>query len=283
MIKYHNINGVITPVEASFVHVSELALHRGYGIFDYFLVKEGQPVFFDDYLDRFEASARTMYLDIPLTREQLKTQVYELIAANNTPNSAIKILLTGGCSSDGYTPEKPNLMILGFMPPVYPQELLDNGYRLMTHEHVRDIAEVKTINYVESLLVHNKLRSLKAHDVLYHKNDLISESSRSNFFLVKQDNTIVTTARDILFGVTRKHILSLAEKHYKIEVRDVFLDEVFSAKEAFLSSSTKGAFPVTKIDDHQIGDGKFGKVTLHLNSLFDTYVEKYISSNKTTI
>ncbi len=278
MIKYYNINGVITPAEKAMMHVSDLSLHRGYGIFDYFLVRDNTPIFFDDYLDRFEASAAKMYLDIPISRQALKDRVYELIAANKISNFAIKLLLTGGYSSDGYTPEQPNLMILGYEPPVYPESLIESGFKLMTCEHVRQIADVKTINYVASLIVDRERRAAGATDVLYHKKGLVSESSRSNFFIVKQDNTIVTTDKDILFGVTRKHILALAKDHYKVEVRAVFLDEVFSAKEAFLTSSTKGTFGVTQIDDYKINDGKIGKVTLHLDDLFWGHVQQYISN-----
>lgn len=280
MIKYYNLNGVQTPIEKAYIHISDLAIHRGYGIFDYFVVTEGEPVFFDDYLDRFEESAAKMHLRIPLSRVELKTQIRALIAANEAPNSAIKLVLTGGYSSDGYTPEQENLFILAYPQITYSEELMTKGLHLLPYEHVRDIPEIKTLNYVASLMAQQNMLAVGAQDVLYHKNGYVSESSRSNFYLVKEDNTIVTSDRDVLFGITRKHLLLLAKEHYKVEVRAVFLDEVFSAKEAFISSSTKGAFPVTRVADKWIGNGKAGKVTMHLDKMFNEHVEAYIQDRK---
>ena len=53
MIKYYSINGQLVPKEEASLGVTDLALIRGYGLFDFFLVKQGQPLFFDDYLDRY--------------------------------------------------------------------------------------------------------------------------------------------------------------------------------------------------------------------------------------
>lgn len=282
-MKYHNINGQLTAVEDAYIHISDLAIHRGYGIFDYFWVVEGQPLFLEDYLDRFERSAKKMQLEIPVSRTTLKAYIYELFTANEAPTSAIKIILSGGYSGDGYTPEKPNLILMGMKQPRYSTEIMEKGFHLITHEHVRAIADVKTTNYVASILAMREVKAKGGHDVLYHKNGLVSESSRSNFFLVKQDNTIVTAASDILYGITRKQIIDLAKQEYKVEIRDVFLDEVFSAKEAFITSSTKGALAVTRVDNKIIGDGNLGKVTLHLDKLFSKHVQTYLESTTVNV
>ena len=63
------------------------------------------------------------------------------------------------------------------------------------------------------------LKSRGADEVLYHSGGVIGEAPRSNFFLVTGDGVLVTPARNILEGVTRKHILALAGKVMRVEAR----------------------------------------------------------------
>src|SRR5688572_4620649 len=100
------------PLNEARLHVSDLAIQRGYGIFDFFRVQGRQVLFLDDYLDRFFQSAALMNLAVPYPVETLKTIIQNLIHQNNLPASGIKMILTGGYSEDGYHPAVPNLLLV---------------------------------------------------------------------------------------------------------------------------------------------------------------------------
>ncbi|EJF08451.1 D-amino-acid transaminase [Pontibacter sp. BAB1700] len=59
-------------------------------------------------------------------------------------------------------------------------------------------------------------------------------------------------------------MLSLAGRRYKTEVRDIRLEEVLQAREAFLTSTTKRILPIVQIDEAMIGTGKPGEVSMQL-------------------
>ncbi|MEM6699910.1 MAG: aminotransferase class IV, partial [Bacteroidota bacterium] len=163
------------------------------------------------------------------------------------------------------------------LPPIhFPQDILDNGLKLLLHDYVRYIPSVKMTNYVEVLRNRRRLKAADRNDLLFHFDGYISESSRSNFFLLTLDNKLVTSSDDILFGVTRKHLLELAKGYYELEIRPVRVEEIQTAKEAFICSSAKGAIGVVQIDDWQIGDGRVGEVTKHLGRLYDEEVAAYV-------
>jgi branched-chain amino acid aminotransferase len=144
------------------------------------------------------------------------------------------------------------------------EEKYQNGIKLLTVEHVRAIADIKTTNYTLPVWHSVNWKKLGAEDVLYHWNGQVSESSRSNFFLVK-DGVIHTPDQHILHGVTRKHLIQVAEQ---VVIRPIRLEEVWEADEAFISSTTKVLLPVTQLDDQKIGSGKAGKITLDLLEKF---------------
>jgi D-alanine transaminase/branched-chain amino acid aminotransferase len=89
-----------------------------------------------------------------------------------------------------------------------------------------------------------------ADDVLYYQEGIISECPRSNFFIVTKDDTIVTASKNILKGVMRNKLIEIAKTGFDVEERDVTIKEIKSAKEAFITSTTKTILPVREIDGH---------------------------------
>jgi branched-chain amino acid aminotransferase len=259
------INGDILPAEQAKIHVSDLGLVRGYGIFDFFRAIDGKPIFIEDHLDRFENSARLMNLPIPSSREQLRDIILEIIRLNPHPLLGVKMIMTGGYSEDGYTPaEKSNLIVTGKPFSFKPADV---GMKLMSLEYRREIPEIKTLNYIVPIRALQQMKAVGADDVLYHQNGKISESSRSNIFIVK-DEKIITPLDGALFGVTRKHILNFAKNHFEVEERDITTQEFWEADEVFTTGSTKRVVAITQTDNQVFSNGKVGKITQKLQELF---------------
>ena len=258
------LNGKFLPASEAYLHISDLAVQRGYGVFDFFKVEKQSPLFLDDYLERFYASASLMYLPVPYQREELRQILQRLIGLNNLEISGVKMILTGGYSENGFDPAAPNLLIQQ-QPLVLPSsEKVAKGISIITHEYLRDLPVVKSINYTTGIRLLHHMKEQKAEEVLYYINGVVTEFPRCNFFIVTQDNTVVTPAHNILKGITRKNVMALAAKKYNVEERDITLEEVMQAKEAFLTSTTKRILPIVQVDGKLIGTGAPGAVTLEL-------------------
>jgi branched-subunit amino acid aminotransferase/4-amino-4-deoxychorismate lyase len=280
MIRYYTINGERVPAETASLKVTDIGLLRGYGIFDFFLAREGHPLFLDDYLNRFYTSADLVYLPVPFPREQLKAQIYDLLEANEMTDAGVKLVMTGGYSLDGYVPADPNLIVMIYPLPPNAWEVSTTGIKLMSVKFQREVPEVKTTNYTTGIRLLGEMRAVQAQDLLYIDGESVRESVRSNFFIVKEDGTVVTPAEKILKGITRKRVIEVAAELGKIEIRDVHVSELATAKEAFLTSSTKGVMAVTRIDDIVIGDGKPGPIGQALQQGFLDKVHAYLESVK---
>ena len=258
------LNGEILPAEKAQLHVSDLGLLRSYGIFDFFRAIDGQPVFIEDHLDRFENSAKLMYLPIPESRDKLREIILEIIRLNPHKLLGVKMIMTGGYSEDGYTPSlKSNLIVMGKPFEFKPADV---GVKLMSMEYRREIPEIKTLNYIVPIRAIQQMKAVGADDVLYHQNGKISESSRSNIFIVK-DEKIITPLDGALFGVTRKHILNFAKNHFEVEERDVSTQEFFEADEVFTTGSTKRITAIIETDNQAFSNGKVGNITKKLQVL----------------
>lgn len=279
MIKYYNVNGEIVPIEKAVINVRDLGFLRGYSVFDFFRIYKGQPVFIEDHLARLEKSANKLGLEVPYSKVELVEKIIALAKANQIDFGGIKIILTGGYSTDGFLPVEPNFVMLASKLTTYDESVYTKGIKLMAYEYTRETPYTKTTNYLKPISLQQEIKDAEAFDVLYHDGVYISESARSNFFIVNQEGTIVTPDKDALEGITRKHVLEVARKHFKVEVRPLSIKETMAAREAFMTSSTKGVMPVKQVDFWRINKGIIGDTTKKLMELFKQHVEAYVGAS----
>ena len=115
------------------------------------------------------------------------------------------------------------------------------------------------------------VKEQQAQDVLYHNNGWMRECPRANFFIVTKDDALVTPGENILKGITRMQILKLAkENNIQVEEREISLEELYNAREVFITSSTKNILPVNKIDGNLINSGKKGELTFRMREILNS-------------
>jgi D-alanine transaminase/branched-chain amino acid aminotransferase len=247
------VRDTFLPAAQASLLVTDLSIQRGYGIFDYFMTLGGRSIFLDEHLDRFFHSAAQLRLPVSRTREELTAIIAGLQQRNAIPDSGIRMTLTGGYSADGYRLSEPNLIITQKPLDTDITPVCEPPIRLVTYPHCRQMPDTKTIDYLMAIWLQPYIRQHGANDVLYHQNGVVSECPRSNFFIVTVDDTIATPTRNILRGITRMKILEVAAARFRVEERDVTLEDIRAAKEAFIASTTNHVRPVSHVDGQPIG------------------------------
>ena len=278
-MEYQIINGQILHQEDAMIPITDIGMLRGYGVFDYFRIREGKPVFLADHIERLFHSMELMDMELDFERHHVKDMVIKLIEKNETTDGALRIVVTGGFSRDGYHPDGlSNLYMMLHKAPTYIPEAYEKGVKLISTPYQRDIPSAKTTIYVHSIHYAKKMEAENAMEVLYHWDGSISECSRSNIFFIDHENNLVTPSHGMLKGITRMYTISVAEKlGLQVNLRKIGMDEIDGMREAFITSTTKGVMPVIQIDDHFIGDGMPGVVTEKLMSAFADEVNAYLT------
>ena len=268
------INNSFVPYRDATLHISDVGLQRGFGIFDYFISVNGAIPFFDDYLNRFYLSAEKLNLKVPFDRGDLKKKIYHLLNENKLAITGVKLLLTGGFADDLYTPTDPNFLIINIPVPNYSDTYSD-GIKLLLLDYVRYLPEVKTTFYLPALSLLPELKRIGALETLYHHKGIVYETTRANFFIIK-NGVLITPSEGILKGITRKHVLKVARLQMKVEERIVKLDDIFDSDEIFITGTSKHILPVVNIDGKIIANGRPGTITNKLAQDFKAYYQDQI-------
>ncbi len=267
------VNGEILSMSDGVIGVSDLALQRGYGVFDFARTYNRKLFHFDKTIHRLRFSASELHLNLPIPDSEITAVSEHLIQESALNNPSIRLILTGGYSSSPFL-QHPNFIIIAEELPTYPASVYLFGAKLVMVKYQRELPHVKSINYMNAIRLEFLKHEKDAFDILYYSDNGITECPRNNFFVFQSD-TLVTPSSHVLFGITREIILKLASNHFPIEVRKIDPGELSSIDEAFITSTSKRVIPVTKIDAHEVGTGLVGERTRTIMQLFDEYTENY--------
>ena len=123
-------------------------------------------------------------------------------------------------------------------------------------------------------------RAMGFDDAIFLTDDgAVSEGSAMNLFLIR-NNKLITPSRtqNILEGITRDTVLTLASQEMGLEIEERLIDrtELYFADEAFFCGTGAQIAPITKIDNREIGTGEVGNLTKQLQDLYFQVVKNQL-------
>jgi branched-chain amino acid aminotransferase len=270
------INGTLVPWNDGVVHVSAHGLHYGTGVFEgirCYETADGAAVFrMEEHLDRLYASAAVYGLNIPYIREQLSEAVCEVVRENRFNNCYVRPLCYFGSQNlgvRGSCPVEAAILAWEDVEHVDTQAKIQ-GLRLTVSPWMKfDTRMIPTTakacgQYLNSVLAVREENQRGFDDaLLLNSSGNIAEASVANVFLVR-DGRLLTNdeTSSILPGITRKSVIQIAGSlGYEVEIRNLSLEDLWSAHEMFLTGTAVEVVPVREVDGTTIGDGMRGPVT----------------------
>ncbi len=270
------IDGEFVESSQAVIPVNDLALLRGYGVFDFLRTYGGKPFCVEEHIIRLKNSARLIGLSFPWTIDEVIGIVNQTLARNHYAESNVRIIVTGGPSDDFITPGNlPRLLVLAGELHHYPHKWYSRGVKVITVPGRRSIPGAKTINYLSALVALETAHLQDAVEAISIDRDgRVGEGQTSTVFAFSGDR-LLTNEDGILPGVTRELILRLTKPEFTQEIREITIEELLRADEIFMTASNKEVFPVVRVDDTVISTGSPGPRTRRVMKLFRDYTTRF--------
>jgi len=272
------------------VHVLVHTLHYGAGVFEgirCYETEQGAAVFrLKDHIDRLFYSAGTLKMKIPYSKEEFIEAVRETVRKNNVKSAYIRPICFFGYGKMGLNPKgAPVNCSIAVWP--WGKYLGEGSVKVKTSKYIRihpksTHADAKICgHYVNSIFASVEVKD-KGYDeaLLLNTEGFVEEGPGENFYIVKDGKIITPPLGNILPGITRKSVIQIA-KDEGIEVieKNIKLDDVYSADEAFFSGTAAEVTGIESVDDKKIGKEAPGPITTKLRDIFMDVVhgktEKY--------
>ena len=185
---------------------------------------------------------------------------------------------------DGLDRHGPNL-IVECMPLPFKQRasLFIDGIKIVVPSHRRVSPDalsprIKSHNYLNLIIASQEVHAIdpSAWAILLDMNGNLSEGLGSNIFVVKDDTILTPREKYVLPGVSRQTAIDLAlAEGYEVVEADIDLYDAYNAQEIFITSTSLGICPASRINGVQIGSDEeiWGPVTRQLADAYCRLVD----------
>ncbi len=272
------LNGKFVPIKKATISVMDRGFLFADGVYEVIPVYDGRFFGAKEHLDRLERSLDRIQMQPPLTHAQWDVIFTTLLNKNKIKhgNYHIYIEVTRGAPetrSHAFTSDiAPTIFVqLNQSLHALPYEELSDGKKAITAKDTRwEHCHIKSIALLPNILFSQLAKEADAVETILLKDGYVLEGASSNVFIVK-DNTIITPelAPCILAGITRNIVLELAAKSNIIcKQQPITEQELKNADEIWITSSTREIYPISQLDDQQVGAGKAGEVWQKMIKLY---------------
>lgn len=279
-----SINGKLYPRAEAKVSVFDSGFILGDGVWEGLRVHDGGLPFLGLHLDRLYEGAKTIDMDIGLTRETLTAQILAVLRANKMREGVhIRLMVTRGLKATPY--QDPRVTVgpaTVVIIPEYKQPLpktVEQGIRLFT-VHVRRAAP-DTLD--PKLNSHSKLNDIMAciqaakagcdEALMLDPHGFVATCNSTHFFIVRKGEVWTSSGKYCLGGITRANVLRICnEQGIPVFEKDFSLTDVYGAEEAFVTGTFAGLVPVTEVDGRAIGPR--GPMVQRLQGLYMDIVKR---------
>ena len=273
------VNGELVPRAEARVSVFDAGFALGDGVWEGLRLHKGRLLFLEEHLDRLEAGAQAIALDIGMDRTGLTAAIEQTLAANGMSDGAhLRLMVTRGLKA---TVNQDPRNALGRPTLVITAEYkaataAGRGLALATSEIRCSPAEMfdmrlnshSRLNLIRALL--DAVRAGADEALMLDPHGFVSSCNATNFFFVRDGEVRTSSGRYCFNGVTRGRVIGLCrDNSLPIQLGDFELAEAQGADEAFVTGTLGGITPVRAIDGREMPAGAPGPVTRRLQALYE--------------
>lgn len=276
------VNGAYVPMGEACVHINDRGYQFADGVYEGIPVRRGKLIDLDLHMDRLWRSMRELKMFQPMDRRPMSFVFKEVIRRNRVSDGFLYIQITRGVAPRDHafptTPVMPALVVTC-------KRLDYDGVRAKAIAGAKASiqpdqrwarCDIKSTSLLPNILAKQAAREMGGFEAIMTDADgMVTEGSSTNVWIVKDGNLITRSIRDnILSGITRLRVMDLAEQ-LQISIREEAFsaEEMVSADEVFITSSTCSTMPIVEIDGKKIGDGTPGPVALRLVETYFNYTD----------
>lgn len=282
--KYIWMDGQLVEFEKATIHFLTPALHYGAATFEgirSYSTDKGPAVFrLKEHAGRLLDSAAVFgFREMPYTPEQVAEAIKETVKANEMTDCYIRplVYLSGGGWNLNVDGGVASLAIAVWRWDNYlGEEALAKGIRANVSSFTRHQPNVMMTkakisgNYANSFLAKTESVRLGFDEaIMLNPQGFVAECTGENIFMVRNGKIVTPPLVDVLEGITRDSIITVAnDLGYQVVEQSISRDQLYIADEVFVCGTAAECIGLSEIDYRKIGEGKTGPVTRSIQKVF---------------
>lgn len=274
------LNGDYIPHSDAKLSIMDRAVLFGDALYEVIPAYQGKLIGEQGHVDRLQMGLKETLMPSPLSNDDWHAIFIELLKRNQRDGNDAMIYLQ---VSRGTEPKRAHAWQANTQPTVFAYtdnlplvdlERYQQGFKVISQTDIRrETCYIKSTSLQVNTIMQHQAKAAGAIEAILFRGERLSEGSTSNVFIVKDGQIHTPIANQhILHGITRQLVIDCAKANgANVIERDIDRDEVFTADEVWLTSSTKEVCPITQIDDQPINKGQTGPVWAQMMQWYRTH------------
>lgn len=271
------LNGEFVPASSAAVSPSDAGFIWGATVVEQLRTFAGRLFRPDDHLARLEQSLSIVGIEPGVGRQELAKVAEELVAHNHrllAPGDDLRltVFVTPG-PHPAYSPPGPAEPTVCLHTSPLPFRLWADKYETGQALITTDVEQVSPKSWPPSLKCRSRMHYYLAdrqaamaepgaRALLLDHQALVTEASTANVMVLTAADGLLSPPEDkVLQGISLAQVTKLADKlGIPTARRELTLDDIASAEEAILTSTSFCLLPVTRLNGRPIANGAPGRV-----------------------
>ena len=266
------LNGELVPKCEAKISVFDEGVTHGWAVYEGIRVYDGRILELDAHVRRLYASAKGAGIEIHLSPSEFRDAVVETVRANGYRDCHLAPWV-----GYGEVEGEPSVVIRIREVGTRMGEPLTAVVASVRRAAPDSIpAQIKTNSRLDLMLARVEAEVAGAdYAIMLDHTGHVAEASLANLMIVKDGVAYTPHATSALEGVTRNLLLCLLPMNgVEARERDITVQDLWTAEEAFICGTGAEIRPVTTVDGRTVGDGTAGPVTLKAIDLYKTYIRE---------
>jgi D-alanine transaminase len=272
------LNGEFLPIEQASVSVMDRGFLFGDGVYEVLPVYSRKPFRLDQHLARLQASLDGIGLENPKTNAEWIQIIGRMIEQADYADQSLYLQITRGADNKRNhafpSAVRPTVFMMGEVLSTPSPEQRQKGVAAITAADIRWLrCDLKTTALLANCLLRQMAIEAGCVETLLFRDGFLTEGAASNIFVVKTGVLLAPIKNHLMLpGITYDVVLELAAQHgLRTEIRDVLEEEVRTADELWLTSSTKEVLPIVLLDDKPVGKGVPGPLFASMYAWYQAF------------
>jgi len=274
------LNGQFLPLADARIPVLDRGFIFGDGVYEVIPVYSRRPFRLPEHLRRLQHSLDAIRLGNPMADAEWTRLIHELVARHSGEDQSVYLQVTRGVAKrDHAFPKdgKPTVFMMSSPLSTPPREQIEQGVPCITATDFRWLkCDVKSVSLLGNCLLRQLAADAGAAEVVLFRDGFLTEASASNVFVVRGGKLLAPPKNHLILpGITYDVVLELAAaKGIPIELRAIAEQEVRSADELWVTSSSKEVLAITTLDGKPVGNGRPGPLFRTVHQAFQEFKRK---------
>jgi D-alanine transaminase len=271
------LNEKLIPIEKAMVSVTDRGFMFGDGVYEVMPFYAHRGFRLEAHVERLLRSLAAVRIPSPYSQEQWLSHIIAFSQQHEESEQSIYVQVTRGPAAirNHAFPAVMHPTVYMMSEPLTPPDNKgQHGVAAITATDFRWLrCDIKSISLLANVLLRQYALDCGVSEALLIRDGYLTEGAASNIFIVKNGMLYTPPINHlVLAGVTYEIVLELARTHHiPIGVRAICQEELFTADEVWLTSSTKEIVAITELDQKPIGQGKPGPVFTRMYELYQTF------------